>query len=399
MKHPADILKVTLLALVMLATVGMRPTVASEKAGTTDSIEVSLLTCAPHSEIYSLYGHTAIRFRNKASGVDWTFNYGVFNFHKPYFALRFAFGLTDYELGVVPYRIFEREYKKDGRQITEQVINMTPAEKRRLYEALMTNYMSEERVYRYNYFYNNCTTKARDMIEKCVYGRVVYHDNTQEGPVTYREMIHHWTEGHHWAAFGNDLCLGVAADQPATPRQQQFLPYNLRHSFASAQIVCDGVSRPLVKETRVVSEGRKQEAEDAFPLTPLACASLLLAVSLAAAIAEWRRGKTFKALDFLLLSVSGLAGVVVFALLFSEHPTTSTNLQVLLLNPMPLIFLPAVLKGKTLFWRIYTFMIMLFLVCGIFQDYAEGMEILALCLLSRCLIHLGLAYKHKTNKA
>ena len=151
-KHRADILKPLLSAIIAL-TIGCQiQAKATGDGNRSDSVEVSLLTCSPHTEVYSLYGHTAIRYRNAATGEDWAFNYGVFNFRKPFFALRFAFGLTDYELGVIPYEYFEEEYRKTGRQVTEQVLNMTSDEKQRLYDALRINYLPENRVYRYNYF-------------------------------------------------------------------------------------------------------------------------------------------------------------------------------------------------------------------------------------------------------
>ena len=84
---------------------------AQDGPSATDSIEISLLTCAPHNEVYSIYGHTAIRYTNKTKGTDWTFNYGIFDFKKSFFVLRFLFGFTDYQLGVIPFYYFEKEYK------------------------------------------------------------------------------------------------------------------------------------------------------------------------------------------------------------------------------------------------------------------------------------------------
>ncbi|MBQ2127790.1 MAG: DUF4105 domain-containing protein, partial [Prevotella sp.] len=142
-----------------------------------DSVEVSLLTCQPHEEIYSLYGHTALRYHDLKRNEDWAFNYGIFNFHAPHFVLRFVFGLTDYELGVIPTDIFKQEYRRFGSQVTEQVLNLTNEEKHAIHKALYENYRPENRVYRYNYFYDNCTTRARDMVERNINGQVRYQDN------------------------------------------------------------------------------------------------------------------------------------------------------------------------------------------------------------------------------
>lgn len=398
MKHSVNILGAFLSTMLAFIIGCYQPAVADEPEDCSAPVEVSLLTCSPHTEVYSLYGHTAIRYRNEATGEDWAFNYGVFNFNKPFFVLRFTFGLTDYELGVIPYNIFEKEYRKAGRQITEQILNMTSEEKQRLYEALRENCMPENRVYRYNYFYDNCTTRARDMIEGCINGNIEYAYNDSLSQPSYREMIHDMACNHPWAAFGNDLGLGVKADLRTDGRQQQFLPENLMRDFATAKIVTASGSRPLVKETVIPVKRGCQADTTGFPITPRQCAYILLIISIIIAYIEYRREKTFKTWDAVLLTLVGLAGIVILALFFSEHPTTSTNLQLLLLNPLPLFFLPSAMKGKATFWRIFTLLILLFFIGGIFQDYAEGMEILALCLLLRCCAHLVPKYKKRQKE-
>ena len=114
-----------------------------------DSVEISLLTCEPHDEVYSLYGHTAIRYHDlRHGGIDVAFNYGVFNFHAPYFVLRFVFGITDYELGAYPYKYFRIEYERFGSEVVEQVLNLTNEEKLRLQFLLADNMQPANTVYR-----------------------------------------------------------------------------------------------------------------------------------------------------------------------------------------------------------------------------------------------------------
>ena len=148
-----------------------------------------------------------------AKGEDIAFNWGVFDFKKPYFVGRFVFGLTDYELGAYPYPFFREEYKRCGSSITEQVLNLTPEEKMILKQALVENLKPENKVYRYNYFYDNCSMRPRDLIERCIAGKVEYAPREDYQP-TYREMVHSCVRNHPWAAFGNDMLLGVIFDQP-----------------------------------------------------------------------------------------------------------------------------------------------------------------------------------------
>ena len=346
-----------------------------------DSVEVSLLTCSPHEEIYSLYGHSALRWHSGEQDI--VFNWGMFSFNKPYFVLRFVFGLTDYELAAYPYDTFWPYYQKWGSSITEQVLNLTNDEKRQLQQALIENLKPENKVYRYNFFYNNCSTKPRDVIEQSIEGQVVYNEREGFEP-TFREMVRECNRNHPWAKFGNDMLLGLKADLKTNRAEQEFLPLNLMVDFLNAKIYKDGQYRPLVKETRELVSPGVQRIEPDFILTPTEVALILLAISLAIAVYEWRKKKIARWWDVLLMTVQGLVGVMLTVMIFSQHPTTSLNLNLLLFNPLPLLFIPAIIKGKRNTWRkLQLAMLLLFAIGGIFQTYAEGMWIVALCLLLR----------------
>ena len=118
--------------------------------------------------------------------------------------LRFVFGLTDYELGIANFSHFCRYYQRWGSSVTEQVLNLTSEEKLQLNLLLEENYQEENRVYRYNYFYDNCSTRPRDIIERCIDGKVVYEQRQDYSP-SFRELTHEKTYRHRWATFGNDM--------------------------------------------------------------------------------------------------------------------------------------------------------------------------------------------------
>ena len=354
-----------------------------------DSVEVSLLTCQPHDEVYSLYGHTAIRYHDlRPGGFDLAFNYGVFDFKKPHFVARFVFGLTDYELGAYPYKYFLEEYRRFGSMVTEQVLNLTAEEKLILHEALAMNLRPENKIYRYNFFYSNCTTKARDIIENCINGKIEYADREDYTP-SYREMVHSMTRNNPWARFGNDLLLGIKADFKTDLRQQEFLPGNLLYDFDHAQIYSEGTYRPLIKERRIAVPAGVQIVQEGFPLTPLSCAAVLLAIGLVIFFFEWRKKRVFIVWDVLLMLAVGTFGIVLTLMLFSQHPTVSLNLQIILLNPLPLLFLwPVIRRRQTRYWAISAILAVLFLIGSFFQSYAEGIHVLALCLLMQCYANL-----------
>lgn len=351
-----------------------------------DSIRVSLLTCSPHDEIYSLYGHTAIRYEDKASKTDIVVNYGMFSFKKPFFVARFVLGLTDYEMGIQDFNDFCYEYQYFGSQVTQQEINLTPEEKGQLLKALQDNY-ANARVYRYNYFYNNCTTKARDIILKSINGKIEYKNGIDRS-VSFRDLIHGCNANYSWASFGNDLLLGFKADMQTTREEQQFLPDNLMRDFGQAKIVsADGSARPLVKNTEIIVKGNDYAIAGKTKVTPQFVYITLLLLIAAIVVAEFKTKKRFLWVDISLLLASGLAGLILFVMLFSEHPTTSTNLQIFILCPLNLYWAIYIIKNKRnerklrKAWTFLSIMLCIGLSGRLIQVYAEGMPLLALSLL------------------
>jgi len=351
-----------------------------------DSVEIGLLTCSPHNEIYSLYGHTALHYHDLRTGADWVFNYGVFDFRKKNFVWRFVMGETDYRLEATSnFYGWCKYYRKWGSSVEEQVLDLTPAEKLRLANALAENLNNP--VYRYNIFYDNCSTRPRNIVERCLEGTVVYGVREDYAP-TFRQMVHQQTVAFPWVSFGNDVLLGLKADMSTTQRDRQFLPANLYWDFDHATVDRHGEKRPLVLRHVVHVPQGVQPVKGGFPLSPLACTLLLLGVSVAILVWETRRNKVLVWWDALLMLATGLPGCILAVMFFSEHPTTSTNLQILLFNPLSLLFIPAVVrKRKTPWFTISLCLILLFFIGGLWQDYAEGMEEVALCLLLRFWVH------------
>ena len=371
--------------------------------GQEDSIKVSLMTCAPGTEIYALFGHTALRYEDTARGEDWVFNYGMFSFNTPHFIYRFVKGETDYELGVTPYSYFEGSYAMRGSSVYQQTLNLTMAEKQKLRRLLEENYQPENRVYRYNFFYDNCTTRARDIIEECIEGKVVYPDG-KEG-LSFRDIVHQYTKGHEWDELGIDMCLGSEADEPVDARKQMFAPFYMLEAAGKATIVAGDSVRPFVLQEKKVVDVDPEGGEGGFPLSPLVCVFVLMG---AVCLVGWIQLKVKKVIwiwDLFLFGVQGLAGcVIAFLVCFSTHPTVGSNWLILLLNPIPLIYLPVMvyraIKGKKdLYHLINIVYLTLFIMIMPFvqQKFNATVLPLALCLLLCSASHVLLYYR-QNNK-
>ncbi len=385
-KKGVTIVRRVLLFLVFLSL--GRTSVRADEA--LDSIDASLITCSPGTEVYSLYGHTALRIQDFTQGLDIVFNYGVFNFNAPHFMWRFTLGQCDYLVMPIPYELFLKEYQQRGSSVVEQTLNLTQTEANRLFALLMVNIRPENRTYRYNYLTSNCTTKVRDIIGMAVEGPITYKEAPT--PRSYRQIMHKFTAGSPWAELGNDILLGADCDTLLTDYAAMFIPSELESYFDEAQLYDSlGNRRPLVKSKQTVVPAGTLKQTESFPLSPLAVGLVFVALCLVVALVEYRTRHMWWVLDAVLLFLQGVAGCMVcFMFCFSEHPTVDSNWQIWVLNPIPLVCLPwvvrkAVKRLPCVYHYVNAAVLTLFIVLSAWipQDFSEIIVPLAFGLLIR----------------
>lgn len=361
-----------------------------------DSLRVSLLTCSPGKEIFELYGHTALRVTNLTKESDLTqnnrtndlvFNFGVFSFNQPYFIARFIKGDTDYTMDAVSFDVFLKSYFRDGRHVEEQILNLNQAESHRLLQALMNLWTQESWSYRYNFFKDNCTTRARDIIEQAMDGHIVYAPSDKNKAISYRSIVHEYTADSPWDEIGQDILLGAEADDPIDGRAQQFVPYHLKKAFSKANIQrTDGTCLPLVQqELQHVSDTAAVPA--ARHISPTVIAIIWLLITAGIVALRWKKKDTgyLWFYDALPLLLQGCMGVIIaYLFLFSSHPTVNSNWLLIIFNPIPLLYLPVALtkakkRKKDYYHAIATVILLAFcLFAGIIpQDIPTAIILLA----------------------
>lgn len=363
-----------------------------------DNVDISLITCEPHDMIYALYGHTGIRIHDRVTGEDMLANWGIFDQSKSLFAVRFAFGLTDYRMEIETWDGFVARYNYFRCGIREQILNLTNKEKRQIIQAIYTNYLPENRYYRYNFFYDNCTTRARNIIVENLDGEINYNASP-EVTTPFRKEIHQWNENHKWARWGNDFLLGIGSDKKTDRNQQQFLPDTLRVDFNNAVITENGQQRKLVREEHWATPS--QYDYDGFTTfdnmtEPYALACYLAIIMILIMIMEkcWLKRRLWQ-FDAFLLLLSGIPGIVLFAMIFSQHPTVSLNFQILVFNPLALIFGWRIIKSfRKGLYNGYSLILAFCFAAGFiahfWQTFAEGVSLLALILMYRFSSSYGL---------
>lgn len=305
----------------------------------TEESRVSLLTCGPGEELYSTFGHSAIRLSDPAHG-DIVFNYGTFSFNQPNFYLRFARGRLLYHLSVESYSGFRDYYIATGRSIIEQELNLTLAQRQRLYDLLAENHKPENREYAYHFFYDNCSTRIRDIIEKALNNNIQFNYPDTTDRKSFRTMTDEYLipGKQYWGDFGIDLCLGLPTDNIATPYQEMFLPDYLMAHFDNAEIQSAEGITPLV--------GSKNHVFDVKPvfsaplITPAYLTWGIFLIVLIITVVR-KRPISFGWFDFTLFGLAGLLGIF-FALLWfaTDHTDTKYNFNLLWALPTHLLLMP-----------------------------------------------------------
>ncbi|MEP0712863.1 DUF4105 domain-containing protein [Algoriphagus sp.] len=310
--------------------------------------QISLLTCDPGEMIYSSFGHSGIRVTELTTGRDVVYNYGTFDFGAPNFVLNFATGRLDYFLSVSTFDRFIAEYDYFQRSVREQVLDLSEQQKLDLVAFLETNYLPENRAYRYDFFFDNCATRVRDALATVLGEQLVWNDAVRE-PVelTFRELIDEMVYYMTWSDLGIDLALGARLDRDATPLEEQFLPKYVEGAFGRASIQGDGPTRPLVGESRVILDFAKP-AGTFDAINPYWLFWVVAFIFTAITFIGFKKNKLFIGFDVVFFGLLGLIGIVIFLLwIGSDIPSTKYNWNILWAFPGHLV-LAVVLLRKTI---------------------------------------------------
>jgi len=365
--------------------------------------KISLLTCGPGDDIATYFGHSAIRINDPQSGIDYVFNYGVYSFDTPNFAWRFAKGETDYIIAGERMASFMESYRKEQRSVYEQVLNISQAEKQSLFDALIENAKKENRVYRYRHFSDNCSTRVRDQLEKCVNHQLQY-DTSKDSKLSYRDLVDQCVPGNSWNGFGIKLALGIPADRITTYSQKMFLPDYLMNSMANAKVMRDGAGVPFALPRTTLFEAKP--IPSGFSLTsPAVVVNLFFLFVGVFTFIEFRRKKRMFWLDFLVFFSTGFAGILLSFLCFiSISEATGWNLNLVWALPTHFIFaflwlVPALRPKLEWYLKFTAGSVLLFLITMIFLPQTFHWLVVPLCLsiLLRSFSSLKLSFFEKKS--
>src|SRR5882762_8197766 len=304
--------------------------VLSQAAPLSQQSQISLITFGPdQGEFYEAFGHSAIRILDPTRGIDYAYNYGVFSFNQPNFYLNFTRGHLYYQLGVYPYPDFRDAYISVNRFVHEQVLQLTPGQKQKIFDYLEWNALPENKVYNYDYFFNNCSSRIRDVFADVLKGEIRFDGSYIKTDYTIRQLTDLYLDQQPWGDLGIDIGLGSTIDRKATPYEYMFLPDYLESGFDHAFIDVSGTSSSLVKEKTVVFQALPEEEERNW-FHPWGVFGFLLVLALALAVFDLRRKKLSTWFDVTFLWVTGFLGLFLLFLWFgTDHHACAKNYNLL----------------------------------------------------------------------
>lgn len=295
-----------------------------------ETYNISILTCSPGTEIYSLFGHSGIRVYNNDKSIDIVYNFGLFNFGTPNFALKFITGRLLYSLGIQHFDEFMVEYIYTNREVVEQKLNLDEKTKQIIFERLDYLYLPENRDYLYSFLTKNCTSEIRDLL---ILSGVKFRDKNLD--LTHRDLINSYLVNYKWLKLGVNILLGKSLDEKTDVFQSMFLPNIFMEElrYANLNEISVVEKEQVINKVEINNIVKKNFLHN--PTIVLLILFLLLAY------------KFPKSIMYFILSVVGLLGMVLVLLwVFSGHPELKNNFNILWANPLFLVYIPFMIKNR-----------------------------------------------------
>ncbi len=300
--------------------------------------QISIITCVPGSELYTAFGHSAIRVNDPLQDIDFVYNYGTFSFNTPNFYLKFIRGDLNYMLSVSDYKRFMRVYEHENRNVKEQVLNLTQIQKQKLFDVLEKNKLPENKYYLYDFIFDNCATRIRDVFKKALNNDIQFSDSTLRD-ISFREILESYLTESKWSRFGINLVLGSLIDKTATASEYMFIPDYLMNAFSNAQIKNNSTNSKIVYKINILNEANDTLKESLGVLNPLLVFWAIFLFVVVLSIIEYSSKIQYHYIDGIWFLIIGILGTLMCFLWFgTKHTVVVDNWNIAWAVPTHLIF-------------------------------------------------------------
>jgi len=327
--------------------------------------KMSILSIGEGPSLVDAFGHTAIRVKDEELKNDVVFNFGVYDFNSPNFYSNFVKGRPEYKLGAQNYYNLTQNYVRQKRYIVEHQLNLDQNSIKIIIDLLVEKL--NDPYYIYDYFRDNCTTRAADIVIDKTNNKFKDDKLESEDIVSYRELIHGKINENSWAALGIDLCLGAIIDKKIKTRETFFLPENLMNYL-------DLYEGDIIKRNIIYRPESAISYRENIP-SPLLINLILSLIIVAVTIFNFKRNKWNKSLDTLIFLISGSIGVLIIYLwFFSNHFAGAQNFNFLWAFPFNFALIFAIYKRKIPNWSIGFIKLLIIMIILLFLHWSTGVQ-------------------------
>ncbi len=327
--------------------------------------KMSILSIGEGASLVDAFGHTAIRVKDEELKNDVVFNFGVYDFNSPNFYSNFVKGRPEYKLGVQNYYNLTQNYVRQKRYIVEHQLNLDQNSIKIIIDLLVEKL--NDPYYIYDYFRDNCTTRAADIVIDKTNNKFKDEKLEFEDIFSYRELIHGKINENSWAALGIDLCLGAIIDKKIKTRETFFLPENLMNYL-------DLYEGDIIKRNIIYRPESAISYRENIP-SPLLINLILSLIIVAVTIFNFKRNKWNKSLDTLIFLISGSIGVLIIYLwFFSNHFAGAQNFNFLWAFPFNFALIFAIYKSKIPNWSIGFIKLLIIMIIILFLHWSTGVQ-------------------------
>lgn len=352
--------------------------------------KISVLTIGPGTSLNDAFGHSAFRITDSLNDIDVVYGYGQYDFDSPNFYLKFAQGKLNYLISKDQFQKFYQFYAYYNRTIKEQVLNLSQTEKQKLCNFLINNYKPENRAYLYDFFFDNCATKIKDVANISLNNTIVFNTPEDYKETTFRTLIQNNLNRNSWGSFGIDLALGSVIDKKATAEEHMFLPENIYTFFDIVSI--KNSDKSLVKESRVLYSKKETTKSNTFFTSPLFILGIIGGLILFITYLDFKKKKQSIWLDTTLFSITGIIGILLLLLWFAtDHKGTHQNYNLLWACVLNVFIIPQLFRKKVSPWFIKYLKFLIILLCLLILHWIIGVQVFAIGLIP-LLIALFLRY-------
>ena len=360
----------------------------------TQEAEVSVLTIGPGSNLNDAFGHNA--YRIKDDKLDIIFGYGEYDFNAPNFYLNFAQGKLNYKIGANYFSDFKKSYIRQNRTIKEQVLNLSQEEKQQIFNYLSNNYEPENQYYLYDFFFDNCATKIKDVVVYTLDGNLTFNEPKPFEKKSFRTLIQDNLNWNSWGSFGIDLALGSVIDKQATAEEHMFLPEYIHTFFASATLK-NSPEKNLVKQENIIYNKVESKQPNYFLISPISVLGLIGLLIIYFTYSDYKKNRRSKWLDVSLFTTTGFIGIVILLLWFAtDHKATAQNYNLLWAFVLNTFVLAQVFKNKPKKWFTKYLKFLVIMLCLLTLHWVIGIQRFAFALIP-VLVALFIRYIYLIN--